>query len=112
MTSNNLEAIELLKNCIGRLQEQGFSNYGNTVSELNKAIELLTKEQADEVQEHTPQPDHDWCKECICSYKKSIKEIKLKELKMELLRSIKYGQEQVDLDDFMQLLTILLEEEY
>lgn len=47
MTSNNLEAIELLKTCVERLQDQGFSSHGNTVSELNKAIDLL---QADEVE--------------------------------------------------------------
>lgn len=48
MTSNNLEAIELLKTCVERLQDQGFSSHGNTVSELNKAIDLL---QADEAQD-------------------------------------------------------------
>lgn len=46
--SNNLEAIELLKTCVERLQDQGFSSHGNTVSELNEAIDLLL--QADEVQ--------------------------------------------------------------
>ena len=68
MTSNNKEAIELLKTCVERLQEQGFSSHGNTVSELNEAIDLLLQDNEDtevepicgthgcDVPKHQPKP--------------------------------------------------------
>jgi len=102
MTSNNLEAIELLKTCAERLQDQGFSSHGNTVSELNKAIELL---QADEVQ-NTPS-----LRCCEIDDDKSTKETKLKGLKAYFEHNFKTNIE-VDANDIVQLIDILLEEEY
>lgn len=106
MTSNNLEAIELLKTCVERLQEQGFSKYGNTVSELNEAIDLL---QADEAQDKptchcTSITKHSNYEPCP---PKPTKETKLRELK----KSILYGATEPG-GGLMELISILLEEEY
>ncbi len=119
MTSNNLEAIELLKTCVERLQDQGFSSDGNTVSELNKAIDLL---QADEVKEELCL----LCKMPFANFDKHVrsdgskvhkfecptppkptKETKLRELK----KSILYGATEPG-GGLMELISILLEEEY
>ena len=103
MTSNNLEAIELLKTCVERLQEQGFSSHGNTVSELNKAIDLLQADEDIEVKEER----------CLnagnqeCNHSKPTKETKLRELK----KSILYGGTEPG-GGLMELISILLEEEY
>lgn len=110
MTSNNLEAIELLKTCVERLQEQGFSSYGNTVSELNEAIDLLL--QADEDIEVKEQAFRCICNDCpihgkTTPYEKPTKETKLRELK----KSILYGATEPG-GGLMELISILLEEEY
>jgi len=113
MTSNNLEAIELLKSSIERLQEQGFSNYGNTVSELNEAIELL---QAGEVEE-----EHCICQECKPGYtlRKDMEysitpPVSTKETKQSKLMKLKYRvtPEVNILASVVLDLIDLLEEEY
>ena len=87
MTSNNKEAIELLKTCVERLQEQGFSSHGNTVSELNKAIDLLQADEDIEVKEHACLCKEDNCPNCEligCKHKKPTKETKLQDLKTRI----------------------------
>lgn len=109
MTSNNLEAIELLKTCVERLQEQGFSSHGNTVSELNEAIDLLL--QADEVQEER----------CInagkqeCSHGKPIKETKLRDRDVERFIADWLNSDHEDYAKYVKgikLFKQFLEEEY
>ena len=110
MTSNNLEAIELLKTCVERLQEQGFSSHGNTVSELNQAIALIQADEDIEVKEHACLCKEDNCPNCEligCKHKKPTKETKLRELK----KSILYGATEPG-GGLMELISILLEEEY
>lgn len=138
MTSNNLKAIELLKTCAERLQDQGFSSHGNTVSELNKAIELL---QADEDIEVKKKGDYEFVStgheldgsptivfRCACGREhtmdamtheiyrtntppKPTKETKLKELKNSLTLS-KMADRFALPGELIKLIDILLEEEY
>lgn len=107
MTSNNLEAIELLKTCVERLQEQGFSSYGNTVSELNEAIDLLL--QADEVQGGYYIGDNG---KRYWRSKKPTKETKLDKLKDLQDRIEDMEGRMVYTAGMSELLKILIEEEY
>ena len=112
--SNNLEAIELLKTCAERLQDQGFSSHGNTVSELNKAIDLLQADEDIEVQETAnliANAKMDSIRADL--YRPTIKPTKeTKQRKLTELSSEISHQRKVDYLDFVQLLDILLEEEY
>lgn len=108
MTSNNLEAIELLKTCVERLQDQGFSSHGNTVSELNKAIDLLQADEDIEVKEEDKPCNNEYCLNCLTPKKptKETKQSKLMKLKYRVTPEVNILASVVlDLID-------LLEEEY
>ena len=116
MTSNNLEAIELLKTCVERLQDQGFSSHGNTVSELNKAIDLLQADEDIEVKEHACLCKEDNCPNCEligCKHKKPTKETKLEAIKERLQLMDSPRPEVLYLrDEVIRITNILAKEEY
>lgn len=104
MTSNNLEAIELLK----KLKD---SIYITTDKDLDEVIELLQADEDIEVQtvKATEMFDvsQNTVKEMVKKFPKPTKETKLRELR----NNIKYS-DYIYRSDFQKLIEILLEEEY
>lgn len=112
MTSNNLEAVELIIEVQSRLLSG--ATWG-LIKPLDKALKLL---QADEDIEVKEQASRCICNDCPIHGKTTPYEKPTKETKLERLGKLKYrsgiwdSKDPVYLDEFKQLIDILLEEEY
>lgn len=122
MTSNNLEAVELIIEVQSRLLSG--ATWG-LIKPLDKALKLLQADEDIEVKDKPPCTCHNSkkCEHCIeevnHSYPTCIAHAKpTKETKQDRLGKLKYrsgiwdSKDPVYLDEFKQLIDILLEEEY